>query len=144
MSFVDLDNSAPIKVAVPPMGIVVGSRAAGRNGSKSRYIAMAIGAEIARRIGMSGDACTMRVQAGSGDDIGKIAIFCDATKGKFQAKKQRAGYYLLTVNANAIGGRFALDFPRFTLDPVRHVPPASTQQPNMLIVKCSDAMRAVG
>lgn len=142
MAFIELDNTAPPKITVPELGVVVGSRQAGRDGRKVRYLAVAVGAKVSKSLGLTLAEHGVSVKAGTGDDVGKIAITANA-QGKFRAKRQKAGHYLLTVNGNAISGRFALDFAKFAVDNVRLVP-ASPHQAPMIIIKCPDEMRAVG
>lgn len=142
MAFIELDNATPAKVTVPAEGVVVGPRMAGRGDTKTRYMAIGIGAKVAKALGFTFPEQSVSVRAGTGDDVGRIAISGNVA-GKFRAKRQKAGHYLLTVSGNAIGGRYALDFEKFVIDAVRFVPAAGTNGP-MIIIKCPEAMRAVG
>lgn len=141
MAFTDLDNTAPAKSDVPAAGVVVGTRAAGRGDKKTRYIAMLIGKDTATAINFHLGTQNVAVRIGSGTDEGKLAVVVDQ-KGKFQAKRQKSGHYLLTINAAAAGtAGFRLEFDRFTIDKARIVP-GTSGQPAMLIITIPSTMKA--
>jgi hypothetical protein len=140
MAFTDLDNTAPPKTDVPASGIVIGSRACGRGDKKTRYIAMLIGPMCAKAINFHLDQQQIAVRVGTGSDAGKLAVVVDA-KGKFQAKRQKAGHYLVTITAGAAAhGNFKVEFDRFVIEKARVVP-ATGGQPPMVVIPLPDAMQ---
>lgn len=136
MGFEAIENVAkPPASKVPADGVLVSSRAAARNG---RYIAIAIGPELAKDLCLNRDEVGMRCAFGTGRDAGMIGLSVDASGGAFLARRQKSGKYLLTINQRSAAGMFALDFPAFT---VRGVETVSRQgEPPMAVFAASKEM----
>jgi hypothetical protein len=103
---------------------------------------VAIGKELARKLAITGDTVGVRLLFGSAENAGKIKISVDATTGNFQAKRDKAGNYSLTLNQATAEGRFSLDFPAFSINAVEALRPQNGQPPHC-IFKASEAMLAV-
>lgn len=132
---------APRAATVPPAGVRVVSRRAGRPPSITRFIQITIGKSLAARLVMKMDEIRMAVAFGSGADAGKIRLSVDATAGGFTARKNKQGCYALTINAATADGLFSIDFDAFAVEVVdvteqAHRPPFAT-------FACSEGMLAV-
>jgi hypothetical protein len=146
MSWESIENVTPSKDTTPPLGLRVTSRAlnitrGGKAMGQTRFIKIAIGKELARKLSIAGDAIKLRLLFGIGEDLGKVKISVDATAGNFTAKKDAGGNYQLTINKASAAGRFALDFPPFTIPAVEALRPANGQPPHC-IFKASREMLA--
>ncbi len=147
MAWDSIENVKPVNpsVAVPDLGIRVTARSLKSRGKASeptRYIRLTLGVGLAKRLSLLNDVAGVRLLFGTGGDAGKIAISVDATTGNFQAKRDKAGRYAVTINAATAQGRFALDFPAFTVPVVEAVRPENGQPPRA-VFKASPAMLAV-
>lgn len=154
MSWESIENVKPAKISVtvPPDGVRVRAQAlnVGRKGAQksTRYIRITVGAELAKKLalgpggGKVGDQAMVRILFGSGSDAGRIAISVDHDTGNFVAKRDKIGRYTLTINSATAAGRFALEFPPFTVTRVEAVRPENGQ-PRRAVFKASDAMLAV-
>lgn len=139
MAWEDIENETPIKTHIPPNGLTVGTRAAGRQGKLTRYIGVTIGANLAKAIALSQERHMLRLRFGTGDDSGKIAVNVDQQKGKFEAARQKSGSYRLTIRKNAAEGLFSVDFPVFVIEKV-DVQPAKGSEPPFFVFEASEAM----
>ncbi len=129
-------------VSVPDMGVRIAARALkSRKGGAlpTRYIRVTLGAGLSKKLSLLNETTGVRLLFGTGSDAGKIAISVDATTGNFQAKRDKAGRYALTINAATAADRFALDFPAFTVPMVEALRPENGQPPRA-VLKLSAAM----
>lgn len=141
MGWETIENVKPpaaTKPTVPPHGVVVSSRAV-LNGL--RYIAVRIGADLARAAKFHLPQQQVRLMFGSGADAGKIAVAVDMGGG-FLAKKQKSGAYQITINRAAADGLFNLNFPAFVIDRCEAIRPDNGQPP-MFTFRASAAMLEV-
>lgn len=133
MGFTELTREkSGTSVLVPYDGVVMGKRVAGRGATKAPYLTVKIGKNLAAELGCHLAAQNFAVRVGHGEDAGKMAISLDA-KGKFTAKKQTAGYYLLTVPGSAIGDHMSFDFDTTVVDKARFVPARATDAPMVIV-----------
>lgn len=106
--------------ATPADGVRVYRHRITRQGKEGGFIAIAIGADLARGLGFSAYRQPVRLMLGSDNDAGKIAIVADPT-GPFAAtanhlgkKAGRAPSYRIAINRQSAEGLFAFDFKPFT------------------------------
>jgi hypothetical protein len=135
----------PLNAAVPDSGVRVTARAlkSRKDGAApTRYICVTLGAGLAKKLSLLNETAGVRLLFGTGGDVGKIAISVDATTGNFQAKRDKAGRYTLTINAATAVNRFSLDFPAFTVPSVEALRPENGQPPRA-VFKMSPAMLVV-
>lgn len=134
MGFVTLERNGPAAApTVPDKGVVISTRIAGRAATRKPYMAIKIGAALARDLGCHLGEQRMRVQAGNGDDAGKIAISCDM-KSKFTAKKQTGGYYLLTVPGGSLDGHVRMPDNALVVENARFVPANAGNGPMAIVM----------
>lgn len=133
MSWATVSNIAPPKAsAVPTAGVSVSARKLGtRSGKSVSYIRIVIGSDLAKKLCLVLPETGMALKIGSGQHSGLVALTVDNSKGNFQAKKDKAGNYVLTINEGSAAGMFSLSFPTFTADaailpPERNIPPVAT------------------
>jgi len=132
MGFETLENTVPTKSEIPPGGVRVSSRAAGRGTTKTRYLAIQIGEEAAKELGFHMKEQHVRLRAGNDADAGKLSIDMLANS-KFVAKKQKSGCYLITVNRSVAGPHFALEFEPITIAEPRIIPPTGNNVAQMIL-----------
>jgi hypothetical protein len=113
-----------------------------RGGGVSRYLALAIGPELARKLSLHAPEHRVRLLFGSGPDAGKIMISVDNAGGRFAAKRTKPGGYWVTINEQTAEGLFALEFPPHSVRAVEAVRPVNGQPPHA-VFKASAAMLAV-
>ena len=136
MPFEDIDcvNPAPVKLdALPPKGVRLrpGKMTRKGGGDPTRYIRLTIGKDLARAASLTLPVHKLRLLFGTGDDAGKIMVAVDQERGRFSAKRSKAGDYALTINAASAEGLFALEFPVFcvidvAVDRAPHCPASFT------------------
>lgn len=147
MSWETIENLKPAsqQEATPPLGLRISSRglkiSRGKRPGETRFIKIAIGKELARKLAINGDTAGLRLLFGADENVGKVKISVDATTGNFQAKRDKAGNYIVTLNQASADGRFSLDFPAFTINAVEALRPQNGQPPHC-IFKASAAMLA--
>lgn len=147
MSWESIDNVKPTKDTTPPHGLRISSRGlnvtrGGKPRGETRFIKIGIGKDLARKLALTGENVSVRLLFGSAENAGKIKISVDATTGNFNAKRDAAGNYNLTINKASAEGRFALDFPAFSINAVEALRPQNGQPPHC-IFKASAEMLAV-
>lgn len=143
MGFETIENyKATAAPKMPPAGVRVTSRGAGlRDGKKVRFISIAIGAALAKKLVLTGERIGVALAFGNGRDAGKIRISVDAAGGGFSARRNKRGNYVLTISAATAAGLFALDFPPFAVPEVEVV--HETNRPPAAIFAASAPMLAV-
>jgi hypothetical protein len=133
----------PAPGSCPADGVRITARKMGRKGGGvSRYIALAIGPELARKLSLHAPEHRVRLLFGSGPDAGKIMISVDNAGGRFAAKRTKPGGYWVTINEQTAEGLFALEFPPHSVRAVEAVRPVNGQPPHA-VFKASAAMLAV-
>lgn len=141
MAFIDLENPSR-RNPCPPAGLIIRTRPCGRKGGETRYVEIRLGAALAKQMTMVMAKQAVRIRVGAGQDQGKLAIELNA-KGKFGAKKQTSGDYLITLTRGALAGTLSADFPPCSFEAARFVPANGGDGP-MAIIACSPAMMAAG
>lgn len=131
------DTVTPIKTAakiapsVPPMGLVITSRRVNvkriSTAEPARYIAIRIGAELAKKSAILSDPAFLHIMSGYGTDAGKIKVQVDRGNGHFRASRQKSGGYIVTINAASAEGKFALEFPPMVVREAEVVRPDNGQ-----------------
>ncbi|MGN6596109.1 hypothetical protein [Sphingopyxis terrae] len=114
----------------------------GKAKGETRFIKIGIGKDLARKLALTGENVGVRLLFGNAENAGKIKISVDATTGNFTAKRDASGNYNLTINKASADGRFALDFPAFSINVVEALRPQNGQPPHC-IFKASAEMLAV-
>lgn len=146
MSWESIENVKPTSETTPPLGLRISSRGLkvtrGKAKGETRFIKIAIGKELARKLSLTGDSVGVRLLFGNAENAGRIKISVDATTGNFTAKRDASGNYNLTINKASAGGRFALDFPAFSINVVEALRPQNGQPPHC-IFRASAEMLAV-
>lgn len=148
MAWESIRNLKTVSTAesVPPAGVRLTARkmgwARGGKSGETHYIKLAIGADLAKKLGLVTPEVRVRLLFGRDSDAGKIAISVDAETGNFVAKRDKAGRYALTINKASAEGLFALDFPAFNVAVVEAVRPENGQ-PRRAVFKVQPAMLAV-
>lgn len=149
MAFNEIENLAKRKPdKVPPAGLRVSARSlnvkrGGVDRSMVRFIKINIGADLARRLGMTDARVGLFLAFGSDADAGQIQIAAPSPPGGcFSATRDARGGYALTINAATADGLFALDFPAFTIDRVS-VAPSTGTAPTRANFRASPEMLAV-
>ena len=97
-------------VPYPVDGISVSTRAIAGSG---RYIAIVIGADLARRTGFQGDEQKVELALGTGEDVGWVRVLASESGGFLAKIMRKSGHYVLNIAVRDAEGLFALDFPRF-------------------------------
>lgn len=128
--------------AVPPAGVRVASR--GCLGGK-RYIALIVGRDLARSMGMAVEHYPVRLMFGSGSDAGKIAVALgpdNDRSGGFRAKLQKSGNYLITISQASAEGLLSVNFPELRETRCEVIRPENGG-PRMFIFRASKEMLEV-
>lgn len=123
MPFEPIENvtARPVSPRVPEDGIRITARAVARRGGgeEVRFIRLEIGKMLAKELAIVGDATSLALAFGSGNDAGKMRLAVDFTQGTFPATRNKLGGYGLSINARSADGLFALDFPPAILAGIR-------------------------
>ena len=137
-------NPTAIKAVVPADGIHVSARTLTikSTGRITRFIKATIGADLARKIGLTKDRHSFALGFGSGVDAGKIRVAVDDGKGQFATKRQVSGQYGFTINKDTADGLFATDFTSFARPGLEALRPADGAPPHF-VFRASDEMLAV-
>ena len=108
---------------VPPMGVRVLKRnLRTRSGTDVGFISIRLGAELSRRLGLTGAGHPVGLAFGDGNDTGKIAVTTGG--GEFAARGKPGKAYQITINKASADGLFAWDFPTFERAPLEVLTPA--------------------
>lgn len=137
MAFADLDNHSTWGRKCPPGSILVTSRESGPAGKRVRFLAVLIGSDVARSLNFAGQEMPLKVALGSGQDEGKLRIAAAPT-GRFVAKRQNGGGWLVTVRRESLG-RTVKKGARFTIAVPRVVPTVGNEPP-CTIISVADAL----
>ena len=121
--------------SVPPKGLVITVRQlnARRNAAMParKYIALRIGAELAKASAIAANPAFVRIMIGSGSDANRIKVQVDhaaaGNPGCFLAKRQSNGGYLVSINQPSAEGLFAMNFPAITITSAEVVRPENGQ-----------------
>lgn len=115
MAFEEIDNLKPVSGldACPSDGLRVWPRKFAAKTGLKRWIQIAIGVGLARRLALTLPQQLLRVLFGTGEDAGQLLIAADQTAGKFLAKRDKQGRYILTIGSASAARLFALEFPGF-------------------------------
>lgn len=125
MSWTTITCPKPVSSTIAPDAIRVSWAKITRGG----YIAIRIGSEIARLLGLVEQQHAVRLMRGTDNDAGKLAIAVDQG-GTFTAKRQGAkGHvYRITISAEVAKEQgFASGFESFTRDRLEVIKPQNGQ-----------------
>lgn len=147
MPFELIDNlKKPAAAKCPEDGVRVMARKLGRPGKAgggiARYIAITIGARLARSISLHAADHRVRMLFGTGSDAGKIMVSVDNTAGNFAAKRSKSGAYTVTINELPAKDLFALEFPEFCEAKIDAIRPENGKPPQF-VFKASKEMLEV-
>jgi hypothetical protein len=131
VAFADLDNHSSWGRKCPPGSILVTSRESGPAKSRVLYLAILIGADVAKGLNFTGKEMSVKVGLGNGQDEGKLRIAAAPT-GKFVAKRQNGGGWLLTVRRESLGHSVKKG-ARFTIANPRQCPTVGSEPPCTII-----------
>jgi hypothetical protein len=145
MSWTRLENPRPPSDrSAPPDGVRLSPRMAGGRHGKARvpWIRVQIGKHAARRGSFNRAEHKVHVLVGGGDERGSMAIVCDDESGKFKAKQQRDGSYVVPIPKDAAAGRFSTAFEPFTVAEAKAIP--NGQGPAFITFAVPKAFLAAG
>jgi hypothetical protein len=130
MSWEIIENSKPVyasKQNIPPMGLTMSARRAGRAGKITTYIALIIGEELAKKAAFAGEHHRCHILLGGGGDAGRVKIQIDNAAGHFVARRQKRGTYLVAINESSARDLFSLTFERFAVSTAEIIRPENGQ-----------------
>jgi hypothetical protein len=147
MAWETIERAKPAYVpqsACPCDGVAVSVRRMGGGSRRTpvRYIVIKVGKALARSARFTQKPQNVRLMFGSGTDAGKVAVVIDQNAGKFVAKEQKNGDWMITMSARDAAGRFSLDFPAFDVKGIEAIRPENGQPP-MFTFRASKEMLAV-
>jgi hypothetical protein len=112
---------------IPTGGLFLSARRAGKPPRFTHYIALIIGADLAKKAAFAGEMHRCHILVGGGSDAGSIKIQIDNQSGQFIAKRQKSGNYLVSINAASARDLFSLNFEKFAVPHVEIVRPENGQ-----------------
>jgi hypothetical protein len=120
MAFIPLDNPKMSGRRLSPVGTLITVRASGPKTNRVRFLAVLLGPDLAKSLNFVSSPTPVNVAFGNGDDFGKLRIMSHAA-GKFVAKRQAGGGWLVTVRESVLG-KSLKPGSRIAIDRARHVP----------------------
>lgn len=120
MAFIELDNPKITGRRIGPCGALVTVRECGPAGKRIKLLAVLLGGDLAKSLNFHVSPTAVCVAFGNGDDAGKLQIMANPA-GKFLAKKQQGGGWLVTVKESALPTSLKAR-ARITIDRARQVP----------------------
>jgi hypothetical protein len=118
MTWTRLDNPKPPRASeCPPDGVRFSARTAGGRAGRPTvpWIRVQIGKDAARKGSFGRTEHKVHILIGDGEEKGNLAIVCDDSTGKFKAKKQVDGGYIVSISSGAAEGRFKTAFEPFSV-----------------------------
>lgn len=122
MAFVELDNPKISGRRVALGGALITVRECGPASKRMKLLAVLLGSQLGTALNFHVNPTAVQVAIGNGDDAGKLQIMASPS-GKFVAKKQQGGGWLVTVRESVLDRQLKKG-ARITIDKARLVPGA--------------------
>ncbi|MCH4893392.1 hypothetical protein GO308_09750 [Sphingomonas sp. SFZ2018-12] len=128
MSWNTIARVDPVANTCPADGVRVSLRGMGKDGAGTRgYLAIQIGADLARRAGFATESVSVRLMLGSDNNAGRLAVVLDPTGGFVAKGKPGKGYRIAMGLRSAAQAGLATEFPGFDRPGIEVIKPVNGQ-----------------